>query len=370
MKTRLKAVLQIVVLLFFSMTLIGAQSTVSDPVRIGVAGLTHGHVGWILGREDRGDVKVVGIYEPDQELARQFSSRFGFDIGLVFNDLEKMLDETRPQAVTAFNPISEHLQVVEACAPRGIHVMVEKPLSFSRAQAIRMAEMARKYRIHLLTNYETSWYATTHEANRILKGEKKMGPIRRMVIRDGHQGPKEIGVGLEFLNWLTDPEKNGGGAIVDFGCYGANLATWLLGGQKPHSVAAVTQQIKPDIYPNVDDEATIILAYPGAVAIIQASWNWPYNRKDMDVYTTSGHIKALDSTMMAIRYAGDDEERIQELPARKGPFDDPFAFLAAVVKGEVDPQNDLSSLEINLVVAEILDAAIRSAKEGRIINLQ
>jgi predicted dehydrogenase len=65
----------------------------------------------------------------------------------------------------------------------------------------------------------------------------------------------------EFLQWLTDPVLNGGGALTDFGCYGADLATWFMNGETPLTVTAVTQQIKPDLYPKVDDEATIILAY-------------------------------------------------------------------------------------------------------------
>ena len=88
----------------------------------------------------------------------------------------------------------------------------------------------------------------------------------------------------KFLQWLTDPKFNGGGAITGFGCSGANLVTWLAGGEKPISVTAITQQFKPDIYPLVDDEATILLEYANMQGVIQASWNWPFNRKDMEIY--------------------------------------------------------------------------------------
>jgi len=54
--------------------------------------------------------------------------------------------------------------------------------------------------------------------------------------------------------------------------------------ERPQSVSAVLQQFKPDVYPNVDDEATIVLAYPCTQVIIQASWNWPINRKDIEIY--------------------------------------------------------------------------------------
>ena len=101
-------------------------------------------------------------------------------------------------------------------------------------------------------------------------------------------GPKAINVQPEFLAWLSDPVKNGGGALFDFGCYGANLMTWLMDNQRPLAVTAVTQQFQPDVYPRVDDEATILLEYPKAQGIIQASWNWPFNRKDLEVYGEHG----------------------------------------------------------------------------------
>ena len=109
-----------------------------------------------------------------------------------------------------------------------------------------------------------------------------------MVAMDGHSGPKEINVQPEFLDWLTDPVQNGAGALFDFGCYGANLMTWLMDNQRPIAVTAVTQHFQPDVYPRVDDEATILVEYPKAQGIIQASWNWPFNRKDLEVYGDHG----------------------------------------------------------------------------------
>ena len=202
-------------------------------------------------------------------------------------------------------------------------------------------------------------------------GEKQIGEIRKVVVHDGHRGPKEIGVNDEFLEWLTDPKLNGGGALIDFGCYGANLITWLMQGEKPQSVTAVTQQIKPDVYPKVDDEATIILTYPKAQGIIQASWNWPISRKDMEVYGQTGYIHTVDGTKMRIRLDGSSPEKPMEAAARPAPYDDPFSFLAAVVRGEIKvAPTDLSSLPVNMTVVEILDAARRSAATGKTVELK
>ena len=119
-----------------------AQSTANTPVRIAVAGITHGHVAWILSR-NKPDVILAGIYEPDNELAQRYAKKYGFNADLIYNDLGKMLDAVKPEAVVAFGSIYEHMAVVEACAPRHINVMVEKPLATTLQQALKM-EAARK----------------------------------------------------------------------------------------------------------------------------------------------------------------------------------------------------------------------------------
>ena len=270
------------------------------PLRVGVVGLVHDHVNWILGREDKGDIQVVGIVEPNRSLAERQSKRHGFSMNLVYNTIEEMVKATQPEAVTAFNSIYDHLLVVQYCAPRGIHVMVEKPLAVSVDHAREMVELAKKHNIHLLTNYETTWYGSNHETYKRVHEQNQIGDIRKIVFHTGHQGPKEIGCSQEFLAWLTDPVQNGAGALTDFGCYGANLATWLMEGETPQTVSCITQQIKPDIYPKVDDEATIILTYPHMQVIIQASWNWPYGRKDMIVYGKSGYVLCENGTDMVV----------------------------------------------------------------------
>ncbi|HYG20897.1 MAG TPA: Gfo/Idh/MocA family oxidoreductase [Ohtaekwangia sp.] len=337
------------------------------PLRIGIAGLTHAHVHWLLNRAHDSDITIAGIAEPNRDLAERLLKQYNLPTSLLFSTLTEMLDKVRPEAVTAFNSIQEHLEVVKLCAPRKIHVMVEKPLAVSLEHARQMHQLATKHGIFLLTNYETTWYGSHYEALKILPS---LGPLRKIVVHDGHEGPKEIGVNPEFLEWLTDPVKNGGGALMDFGCYGANLATWLMHGEKPTSVFAVTQQIKPDVYPNVDDEATIVLTYPKSQAIIQASWNWPFGRKDIAVYGATGYLIA-DREGLKVKQTADVAEANQPVAALQSPLHDPFAYMAAVIRKEVTLKpSDLSSLENNMVVMEILEAAKTSAREGRIVHLK
>ena len=353
----------------WSSATLNAQTKNAGSLRLAVAGITHGHVGWILGRKDKTDVTLVGIYEPNTSLAQRYAKQYNLSSNLFYSDLNKMLEVVKPEAVVAFGSIYEHMAVVEACAPKGIHVMVEKPLATTIAQATRMEELAKKNNIFLLTNYETSWYPTTEKTYQLVNDSNYVGNIRKVVIHDGHEGPKEIGVGKEFLDWLTDPIQNGGGALIDFGCYGANLMTYLMKGEEPLSVTAVTQQMKPAIYPNVDDEATIIVTYPSAQCIIQASWNWPFGRKDMEVYGEKGYILATNSTTIHRKNNKANAEQIQKVtPKDIDVYQDPFSYFADVIKGKIKVSaNGLYSLKNNVTVVRILDAARESAKTGKTV---
>ena len=342
----------------------------SEPVRIAVAGLSHGHVDWIFNRKAKKDITLVGIYEEDKALAEKYIKRYKLDKNLFFTDLGEMLKKVRPQAVSAFGPTNEHISVVRDCAPLKIHVMVEKPLATTLADAREIQSLASKHGIKVLTNFETSWYASNQLANELYRAGK-LGELRKVLVNDGHQGPKEIGVSSEFLAILTDPVKNGAGALMDFGCYGVNLMTWLMQGRRPLSVTAVTNQNKPEIYKLVDDEASIVLQYPKAQCIIQASWNWPFSRKDMEVYGTKGYVIAVDGTTVRQRLKEDAPEEKIRLDPRKEPYNDPFSFLAAVVAGRSTlAENDQYGLGVNVLVVEILEAARKSAAEGRTVVLE
>jgi len=354
-------------------TLVSFQSVtlaIEKPIRLAVAGMAHGHISFILGRKDKGDFKLVGVFDTNTDLSQKLSKKYKLPNNLIFSDLEKMLDEVKPEAVVAFGSVYDHLAVVEACAPRGIHVMVEKPLAVSMKHASRMAELAKKYHIQLLTDFETSWYPTTAQSFKMVDDDHFVGNLRKVVIHDGHQGPKEIGCDQVFLDWLTDPVLNGGGAIVDFGCYGANLMTALTKGEKPVSVTAVTRQFKPEVYPKVDDDATIIVSYPNAQCIIQASWNWPFSRKDMEIYGDIGSIITVNNQDMRIRGKGMEAEKTEKVTsADVAVYEDPFAYFADVIHGKIKmPAYGLYSLENNLQVVKILDAARKSAKSGKMVK--
>ncbi|RQO80056.1 oxidoreductase [Pedobacter sp. KBW01] len=352
--------------LLLSSLLVLAQAKLS----VAVAGLNHDHVYLIMNSYQKADVNIIGIAENNQELVNRFKTRYKIPDSVFYHNLTDLLRHKKPDVVLAYNAISDHLAVVEAAAPLGISVMVEKPLAISVKQAERMAALASQYKIHVFTNYETTWYPSNQEIYKNVKQTNSIGPLRKMIVHDGHQGPKEIGVSKEFLSWLTDPNKNGAGALVDFGCYGANLMTWLMDGQKPISVTAITHQIKKDVYPNVDDDATILLEYASATGIIEASWNWPFSIKDMEVFGTIGYMQAINEKNLRSKTTGKGDYQIYQAQPLNPVYANHLNYLAAVLKGDIDPGNDLSSLANNLIVVKILEAAKTSAKTGKKVLLK
>ncbi len=341
------------------------MASLSQPLKVGVAGLNHDHAYGLMDQYKNGEVEIIGIAEPNNELVQRYKERYKLPDSIFYTSVSEMLKHIKPDAVLAYNAIADHLSVVEACAPKGVSVMVEKPLATTVAQAERMAMLARKYHIQLLTNYETTWYPSNQQVYDIVNKEQTIGEVRKMIVHDGHQGPVEIGCSKYFLEWLTDPVKNGGGAIIDFGCYGADLMTWLMKGQPPVAVTAITHHIKPNIYPKVDDDATILLEYPKATGIIEASWNWPFGIKDFEVFGEKAYLHALNNNDLERR------DTVHYHPVQTNPlkYKDNLTYLAAALKGEIRDTNDPSSLETNLIVVKILEAARESAKTGKRVTL-
>lgn len=339
-------------------------------LNVAIAGLNHDHVYLIMNSYQKAEVNIIGIAESNPELVTRFKTRYKIPDSIFYHNLSDLLKKKKPDVVLAYNAISDHLAVVEAAAPLGISVMVEKPLAISVKQAERMAALAKQYKVHILTNYETTWYPSNQEIYKNVKKSNSIGALRKIIVHDGHQGPKEIGVSKEFLSWLTDPDKNGAGALVDFGCYGANLMTWLMDGKAPISVTAIAHQIKKDVYPNVDDDATILLEYPNATGIVEASWNWPFSIKDMEVFGATGYIQAVNEKELRSKLNGKEGYKVYPAKTLETAYANHLNYLSAILKGEINPENDLSSLNNNLIVVKILEAAKVSAKTGKKVILK
>jgi predicted dehydrogenase len=358
-------------------------------LKVAIVGLEHGHVeGFLAQLSKHSDVELVGIADADSALLSKYQKKYSLPETLFFKSMANMIEVRMPQAVLVYTPISEHRHTIEIAAQYGVSVMVEKPLTISYEDALAIRKVAREHHIHVLVNYETTWYASNRAAyEEVASG--RIGEVRRVVVHDGHQGPKEISVPPEFLKWLTDPAQNGAGALYDFGCYGVDLMTWLMHGEVPLTVTAVVNHDKPQLYKNVDDDATIVLTYPHAQAVIQASWNWPFGRKDMEVYGATGYAITVAADQVRIRHEHDSAEQLTPARPLEGVDADSLSYLTAVLGNFITPMGDeptpvatsgshlkrerdgeLSALDTNVVVMQILDAARESARTGKSVKLK
>jgi len=347
-----------------------AEPQSGAPVRVAIVGLEHGHVaGFLNAFPKQQDAQLVGIVDADQALCAKYEQQYHLSPSMFYATLDDLLAHQHPQALLVYTAVGDHRRVIEAGAAHGLDVMVEKPLTLSLDDALAIRRAADEHHVQVLVNYETTWYASNRAVYDMIQ-QGKLGDVRRVVIHDGHQGPIEIHVQPEFLKWLTDPAENGAGALYDFGCYGADLMTWLMHGEAPLSVTAVSQTDKPDEYPRVDDEATIILRYSKTQAVLMPSWNWTFNRKDMEVYGTKAYAIAVNPTDVRQRFSESAaEEKVTE-PALAAPEDTSLHYLAAVVRGQIQAHGDLSALDTNVTVMRILDAARESARTGKTVNLK
>jgi glucose-fructose oxidoreductase len=357
--------------LFTAASLSAQMAVTPGPLRVAIVGLEHGHVEGFLNALHENyynQVQLVAVSDPDPALLAKYQKKFGWPDYLLFHSEEAMLEKIKPQAILVYTPVAGHRPAIEVAAQHGVSVMVEKPLTISLDDALAIRRTAREHHIQVLVNYETTWYPS----NRAVYDEARngqLGPIRRIVAHDGHQGPAEIGVQPEFLRWLTDPAQNGAGAMYDFGCYGADLATWLMHGQAPLTVTAVANHDKPGRYPNVDDDSTIVLQYPQAQAVLEGSWNWPFSRKDLEVYGATGYSIAVDKSHLRMRHEHDSQEQARDVSWLPDTEKDSISYLSAVLNGKITPSGDLSSLDTNVVVMQILDAARESVRTGKTVRL-
>ncbi|HEV2494794.1 MAG TPA: Gfo/Idh/MocA family oxidoreductase [Terriglobia bacterium] len=360
-------VLLIVVLALLS----GSTLVATTPkTRLAVIGLDHDHVWGLLGDiAKEPDAELVAIADPHPELAAKARARVPASVKF-YDDYVKMLDEAKPEAVIVTTENDRHLEILRECARRHIHYSTEKPMATSAADAREMERLADEAHIKLMVNYWNAWVAPTHDLfHRVYGGQ--LGPVQKIVVAYGHQGPKEIGVSKEFAAWLYDPVKNGGGALIDFGCYGAEWALWLKG--RPSRVYAQALKLKTAQHNAVDDDALIVLEYPDATAIIQASWDWPYNEDQVEVYGPKGSLLAThDELFYRSATAPDNRQMPQGEPVALQPVphetSNPISYFVWCIRNDKPIENPLAA-PLNVGVVEILDAAKESIRSGRPVVL-
>ena len=352
---------------------LAALPALAQPYKIAVIGLIHAHEGSYVPRMVHSDqVKLVGIAESIPELVNLAKERQGAKDVPFFDDYRKMLDETKPDLVWAFVENNRHLEILKECAPRHIHVIYEKPLASTYKDALAMAELARKDNVKVMCNYQMAWWP----ANQLARAEVEKGVIgRTWRLRGivGHGGPGSTGTGKYFFDWLTDPVKNGAGALVDFGCYNALWSLWYMG--RPESVYAEAIHLRPETFPKVEDSATLVLKYKNGINVFEGSWDLPRSFQDLEIFGSStgpdgtltrGSIY-MTQQKVELRMGRDTKELpLAPLPPEKA---DPIAFMVDAIKNN-KPIEGITSLDINIGVVQIIEAAKESIRSGRAVKLQ
>ncbi len=349
---------------FLILLLFAGISSAAELPTVDIIGLGHAHVWGHLRRLLKSDqIRLAGIAEPNADLAAE-ARKSGAPEQIFYTDYHKMLAETKPNIVWAFVENNRHLEIVQACAPLGIEVIFEKPLAATYKQAVAIRELAKKYNTNVITNYQMAWWP----ANYVAKAQAdsgEIGKVWRLHGIVGHGGPGSQGVRNQyFFNWLTDPVKNGGGALMDFGCYNALWSLWYLG--RPDSVFATANHLRPETFPKVEDNADLILYYPNAIGIFEASWDLPRGFQDLDVFGRTGSVTMTEEKVELQKGKKVTDVKLEPRPAEEA---DPIRYAVAHWRDK-KPADGLTALDINVEVVEIIEAAKESIRTGKAVKLK
>ncbi len=339
-------------------------------IRLGIVGLVHDHV-WGLLKEfsDLEEVEIIAAADRNKPLLQKVGDLFNLS---TYEDYETMFTKEKLDAVLVCTENSKHADVVESASERGLHVMMEKPMSADFAQAKRIVSASEKHDTKVMVNYPTTWSPGVQLAHRMVKNGD-IGRVHHIRFRAAHSGPKEIGCSEYFYSWLYDRELNGAGAFMDYCCYGVNLALWFLG--MPRSVVAIFGTLARH-YLTVDDNAILLMEYADAFGVAEASWS------QVGKYPIHGPIlNGLHGTIVVeedgkvrfarVREEGNfrnvAEEVIDPPQLPLGLRNGPEYFVRCILDDKpLEPPVDA---KFNLAVQEVLEAGLTSAKEGRRIAL-
>jgi predicted dehydrogenase len=334
--------------------------------KIAVIGLVHGHAWGHLPEMAKSDaVKLVGIAERNPDLVAE-AKKVAPDVP-VYDDYNKMLDEVKPDIVWSFVENNRHLEIAKACAPRKIHVMYEKPLAATYKEAEQIRQLANKYNIKVLTNYQMAWWPANYTA-RAQADSSAIGKVWRLHGVVGHGGPGSEGPrNKAFFDWLTDPVQNGAGSLMDFGCYNALWSLWYMG--RPTKVYAQVNHLRPERFPKVEDNADLMLSYPNGVGLFEGSWDLPSSYQDLEVFGLGGSVYMKNGKVTL--YKSGRQSQPTDLPIEALPPEraKPINYMVDAIRNN-KPIEGLTALDINVDVVEIIDAAKESVKAGRAIELK
>ena len=334
-----------------------------DAYRVGVAGLIHDHV-WSILRwwKELDGAELVAAADVNPPLLDRVRSEFG--VPKTYTSYQEMLDRENLDIVTVAMDNASTADVVEAAAARGVHVMSEKPMAATLEQADRMVEACRRGKVELMINWPTAWSPAIQTLDRLVR-QGAVGAVHKTKYLAAHQGPKEIGCTPYFYNWLYDARLNGAGALMDYCCYGADLAAHWLG--RPESVVGITGTLVKEDFP-VEDNAVILMKYPRAFGIAEASWTQqaPDGSANPSVYGATGTLSVVGKRVRLARL-DQEPEWIDPDPPSPGRRNGAEYLVTCLRSGM--PVEGMCSAATSRTAQEILQRGLESARSGQAILL-
>lgn len=338
----------------------------TDGLRVGVLGLSHDHV-WsnVEALQGRSDVRLAGASEPREELRRKFSSTFEVDAE---PEHDSLLDSGRLDAVYIFSSNAEGAALAVAAAERGLHVLIEKPMAATLEQADAMMAAVRRNHVRLMINWPFAWWPQLQHALK-LAAQGAIGNLWQVKYRAAHAGPQELGCSPAFCDWLFDAQRNGGGALMDYCCYGAVLARALMG--VPSRVTALTGRFcKENI--TVEDNAFLAMMYPRGMATAEGSWT---QIGKLTSYTTALYgdagtllVEPRDGGRLFLATTDDPDGSEVEVPEPAAHLRNSAAhFVHGIQTG--DAFQLLCQDRICRDTQEILEGGLRSVETGAEVSL-
>ena len=334
--------------------------------RIGVLGLSHDHVWGNLDDlvSTPGGV-LVSVADPNQPLLDKAHERY--DCG-VYRDFEELLDREQLDAVYIFADNATTVGLGEAAAAKNLHIMVEKPMAADLEGADRLLAAARSAGTRLMVNWPFAWWPQLQLALEMTR-LGAIGDVFQVKYRAAHAGPKELGCSPYFCQWLYDAELNGGGALIDYGCYGALLARAILG-MPARVYAAMGRFVKEDIL--IEDNGLLVMNYPRAMALAEASWSQIGNLTSYTVviYGTTGTLLVEPGRNGRLLLATDEHRDGAEVQVPEPANDMSSAsahFLNSIRRGT--PHFVLCQDRVSRDAQEILEAGFFSAESGGEVSL-
>lgn len=338
----------------------------SDRISVGVLGLTHDHV-WdnLPHLAQNAEAELAAAADPNAPLRDRVREEYG---GRTYQDPEEMLDREALDAVYVYADNASGAEWARQALTRGLHVMIEKPLAAHLRGAETVVQAARESGRRVMVNWPFAWWPQLQTACEMASAGE-IGTVWQVKYRAAHAGPEKTGCSSYFCDWLFDAERNGAGALMDYCCYGAALARALLG--VPERVTGVAGRLcKTDL--EVDDNAALMMQYPRALSISEASWTQidKVTAYRPMIYGTGGTLVVEPRPGGRLWKATPEHpEGVEvDVPAPPPHRRDSAAHFVQVINSG-DDLLPLCDLEACRDVQEMLEAGLRSAREGRAVAL-